>query len=470
MLDLEQEPSIGDNSPPAEPTPANCEVRLDWQTDKGTETLSTQPYTPKDALLTTPQGLLTLTEVFQRNGLEPTIASKKVSKSIELFNRDGRAETTTAVSYRSRRPVWTIETASGNRIVSTAKRRHLTLNRWGHLVWTDTQTLKEGDHLASLRSYGTRIGRTQNYTDAQLYLLGVLLADGSFQDKRIAVTNNDPYVKECIVGHGPTLFGVEARAYAKVSQGSFDFHFNSTANVQTLYGELGWTSGRAKDKHLGPVLRTLTTPQIRKVLQGYFDCECAIDESGIEVVSASWKLLFEVKTALQAHFGIISVLNERAVAGYEHNQYWRLTLYGPAARRYVEQIGFDSAVRKSEAVRLDSVLQAKTIMDVIPNCGPLVESLYDASETTRSHGFEARDYKGAYPKASLTYRSLADLLKLDWSDCAALDRLREIHATNYFYDRVTSVQRSGVEATFEFEVPHSHSTVTANIVTNSLIL
>jgi hypothetical protein len=306
----------------------------------------------------------------------------------------------------------------------------------------------------------------QSFTDAQLYLLGVLLADGSFQHKRIGVTNNDPFVKQCIVEHGPTLLGVEPRVYSKVSQGSFDFHFNSTANVQALYDELGWASGRAKDKHLGPLLRTLTTSQIRKVLQGYFDCECSISETGIEVSSASWKLLFEVKTVLQSHFGIVAVLNEKSVAKYLENDYWRLTLYGAAGRKYAEQVGFDSEIRKVEAVRLSAEVETNANMDVIPHCGQLVESLYDASETTRSHSYETRDYKGTEPKASLTYRSLGDLLKLDWYECAPLNRLRDIHAANYFYDRVTRVEPLGPEVIFDLEVPRSRSTVTANMVTN----
>jgi hypothetical protein len=156
---------------------------------------------------------------------------------------------------------------------------------------------------------------------------------------------------------------------------------------------------------------------------------------------------------LQAHFGIISVLNEISVALYPENEYWGLHLYGAAARSYVQQIGFVSEVRKHEARVLLGDATTNANMDVIPNCGALVESLYDASETTRIHNFETRDYKGAEPKACLTYQSLETLLKLDWAEGSPLNRLKEIEVAHYFYDRVTELYAYESEPTFDFEVP-----------------
>lgn len=422
---------------------------------------------PADSLIVTLEGLLYFHEVLQKNELATTCSSKTLSVSYQLINRDGEGETASAITFNGRRPLFTVKTVYGNVIAGTASHRLLIMNRAGYWVWRKIEKIEPGDYVVCHREYRVPIGQPSESTDEGLYFFGVLLADGSFNEYRIGVTNNDPVVLSNIKVQGGLTLAVEPRIYAKESPGSFDYHFNSKANVRDFYEKMGWVPGVAKNKHLGPFVRQLSTAQIRFVLQGYFDCECSINPAGIQVESASWKLLYEVKTVLQAHFGILSVLKELKVAAYPDNDYWRLDLYGASARRYVARIGFRSDVRKSESQVLFDCKVTNANMDLIPNCGLVVEGLYDASETTKLHNFETRDYKGFEARAALSYQSLNTILDLEWAECGPLNRLREIRAAGYLYDRVESVTAREPEATFDFKVPTTHSFVVANVITHN---
>jgi Intein splicing domain/LAGLIDADG-like domain len=423
-----------------------------------------------DNLVITPSGILYVDEVFQENSLEATSLPRAIAQEYPLINREGDVERTSQFTRNGRRPVFAVKTVSGNQIISTSSHPHLVMNRSGYWVWKRTDKIEPGDYLVTSRKYAVSIGQRAEVSDEELYFLGTLLADGSFTTYRVGVTNNDPVVKQHILEHGTAVLGVRPHQYAKVSAGSFDYHFNSKEAASALYAKKGWAPGVAKDKHLGPFIRRLSTEQVRLVLQGYFDCECSVQGSGIEVVSASWKLLFEVKSVLQSHFGIISLLKEKKVASYPDRQYWRLNLYGMSARLFVERIGFRSDVRNTQARVLPSDKMTNPNLDVVPGCGLLLEALYDSSETTREHNFETRDYKGAKPRASITYQSLETLLALPWAECAPLRRLKEIMTAGYYYDEVVGVEEREPEPTFDFVVPGSHSFHVANIITHNSTL
>jgi hypothetical protein len=412
--------------------------------------------------------LLYLNEVFEQNGLKANVNNKAVPVSYNLINRHGKSEATSHFTFNNRRPVFSIKTGTGNEIVSTASHLHLVMNSAGFWVYKKTEKVAVGDYLVCMRRYESSIGQDASITDGEIYFIGVVIADGCLAEHRVGVTNNDPVVMDQIVTHGQAILGVAPHRYPKsASPGSFDYHFNTTLNVSRFYEMMGWKPGIAKDKHLGLFVRQLSKSQIRFVLQGYFDCECSIGATGIEVTSASRRLLYEVKAVLQAHFGIISVLKEKKIAAYPENEYWRLTLGGAEARRYIEQIGFRSDTRVRDSQVLLNDRNYNTNIDVIPNCGTLVESLYDASETTKFHNFETRDYKGIKARACLTYPSLETILALDWSDGVPLNRLREIRDAQYFYDRVTAVDPCEPQPTFDFQVPGTHSFVVANMIVHN---
>jgi replicative DNA helicase Mcm len=280
-------------------------------------------------------------------------------------------------------------------------------------------------------------------------------------------TNDDPTIQDVITKYGPEIFGVEPRVYAKNDRGSHDYHFNNTKAVTAFYEKLGLKPCKAAGKQFGPLVRTLDKDGIRAVLQGYIDCECTITDVGCIVISsASWRLLTDVKLALQVHFGIISVLRELDVAEYAQNDYWSLTMSGEEAARYVEKVGFLSKIRQAEADRWLEKERNPNI-DVIPGLGGLLSAIHGSSETSREHVVLVRDYKGENPRANVTYQRLERILDATWSDTLALERLRQVHDARYFYDEVVSVTEVEAEPAFDFDMPDSHTYILNGFATRN---
>jgi recombination protein RecA len=422
---------------------------------------------PADQLVVTPSGMLYVGEVFAAAGLAATCASRATEVVYPLFNRDGVVETTTVFTHNGRSPVIRLTTRTGYVVKATANHSHLVMNTDGWWIWKKTKELKEGDYLITRRDYAAPMGTASSLSPDLLYFLGVVIADGSLTEKRIGATNNDPSVIEAIKIYGAELLRVSPKIYEKsASPGSFDFHFNSKEEVTALYEKLGWHAGVAKDKHLGLFIRSLDAEGVRAVLQGYFDCECSIDGGRIEVISASWKLLSEVKCLLLAHFGITGILKKKTVAAYAENDYWRLSLNGLEAERYVEMVGFRSLIRQSDCRGILGTERNPNV-DSIPHIGGLLSAVHESSETTQEHVTLVRDYKGKDPLAHVTYDRLAKILRATWLPSSALDRLAEINAAHYFYDEVLRVEALEPVPTFDFSMPKTHSFLLHGLVTHN---
>lgn len=423
---------------------------------------------PADQLLFSPHGLLYVDEAFEFVGLKTTCSNRETLVEFSFYNKHGVAESTSSFTNNGRRKILRLTTRIGGTIKATANQPIAHLNNHGWEVKKKMADVEPGDHLLIQRSYEGDIGKPGIYPDNALYLFGVIIADGYLGRSRILLTNNDPVIQESIFIHGSEFFGMKPRVHPrKGNSGSLGYHFNSKQKVGDLYERLGWQPCVAIGKKLGRYIRGLDSDGIAAVLRGYFDCECSInDTGGIEVTSASWTLLHEVKAVLLLHFGIIGNLKSIQKANYPDNTYWVLHLYGSEAENYVRQIGFRSEIRKEQAKVCLGKLRNPNI-DSIPNLGHFLTAIHEASETTREHVTLVRDYKGDDPRAEVTYQRLGRILSAKWAEGPALDRLHEIRAANYYYDLVTKVETLDSEPTFDFTMPDSHSLIVGGFVARS---
>lgn len=434
-------------------------------------------------LISTPDGLRTVQEIFAAQELSCTTANWTKPMIIQLVNGQGELENTTHFTANGARPLYGLRTFSGNQIRATANHPHLVMTERGFWSWRKAKDIRVGDVLVSRRQIpGGRLGIDQD----RAYLLGVLVADGYLGEIRIAVSNDDPSIKDFLEMKAPTLGLPVPKQYPKNNppsgqEPSIDFHFNGKASVEALYSSVGWSPGVAKDKQFGPILRCLDQDSLRAVLQGYFDCECYVDskKGEIEVVSASHQLLRELSLLLRV-FGILSLVREKKVAAYPDNEYWRLTIGGSEARKFVEAIGTRSVRRSAEIedlrMQVDIVERSgSTNFDSVPNCGGILRDLYDGCETAREHHHMCADYMGQVPRARLTYDRLFKILEQfkDHSGIAedSYRRLESIYQANYFYDEVVEVEEaSAPEPTFDFAMEKSHSFVAEGFVTHNSTL
>lgn len=424
-----------------------------------------------DTFIRSTQGWQTVQELFNENGLETFCVTRQTPKEVPLINRYGKAELTKNFTHNGRRPLTQITSFSGSSVKSTSHHPHLILSKNGYKVWKKASEIEAGDYLVSDRS-------SEFFGDLSLdadraYFYGVLIADSCFDDTRIGVTNDDPFVKELILSEGPKVFGKEPKVYDNNDKGSINFHFNTKEMVTGLYSELKWKPGIAKDKNFGPVLRKADKETMRSIVQGYVDCECWLDSERrmLEVASASQVLLIELKLILQ-QFGIIAILRDKTVSAYPDNDYYRLTWAGQELVKYNEIIGFRSESRKNEYAQFIPASQLRTNFDSIPNVGRLLEDLFASTETFEADTKLTGDYSGETPKANLTYTRLARVIDSmeGRGDPEILNRLKAFQSEHLFYDRVETVDSLPAEPTFDFEMSETHSFQANGFITHNTTL
>lgn len=428
---------------------------------------------PADTLIHTPQGILTVGEIFSSQGLEPSCTSRTTEKAFPLFNRDGEVENTTHFTHNNRKTTYRIQTFSGGSVRSTANHPHLVMSSNGFWCWKHTSRIEPGDYLVTSRKFAKVAGSSTDLDTP--YMLGLIVADGHLDPNRVSVTNNDADIKHFIETCMPVLLGVPALAYPNDrSPGSVSYSFNGKDFARTFYSDLDWVPCNSPEKRLGRKIRCFDDQSMIAFLQGYFDCECSVDQSGIEVSSASHLLLDEVKMVLLS-LGIVGILRGKKVAAYPDNDYWLLRVDGEEARKFIRKIGTRSKSRagQHEAFMCQPASGGGTNHDSIPNVGGLLQDLYRSlPSTSREDHHLMADYMGPDPRARLTYNRLGLILSAlgDRGDRILLDRFREIQNAHYYYDRVESVTENDPEPTFDFAMSNSASFIANGFVTHNTSL
>jgi len=83
---------------------------------------------PADTRITTPYGLLTVAEIFARQGLQATCTSGTTESQFPLYNKYGKLEDTTHLTHNNRKTTFTVRTFSGAQVRSTANHPHLVMS------------------------------------------------------------------------------------------------------------------------------------------------------------------------------------------------------------------------------------------------------------------------------------------------------------------------------------------------------
>jgi len=409
------------------------------------------------------QGLLTIGEIFHSQNITPACTSSTTICQFDLVNRWGELEKTTHFTCNNRRSLRRIKTRSGAVIESTYNHPHLVLNQRGNWVWTKTKDLQSGDYLVSLR--GAQIFGPRHCPSAEAYLLGLMMADGTLQEKRIGITNDDPAIIDFLTGQASEILGIKPCVYDN-NKGSLNFHFNSKEKVAAFYKRHGLKPCTSPEKQLPAEIRSLDRESMVAFIQGFFDCESYVNGT-IETCSASHELLWQFKLILQ-NFGIISSLHEKSVPAYPDKEYWRLIIGGSDAGLFRDLIGSKSQKQQTRMAGLSADLNRfGRTLDLIPHLQGILMDLRDGSETNRQHN----EIIGGYLKNHLpSYASLGKILTLDWSSNLAYQRLEEINQTNYFYDLIVDTADLKPKPTFDFAMRRTHSFIANGFVSHNTTL
>ena len=256
------------------------------------------------------------------------------------------------------------------------------------------------------------------------------------------------------------LFGVSLR---KTDDG---YALSSTQIIRFLRS-LGSVPGIAKDKEVPWSVLQSTPQSMREFLRGFVDAEGHVNTLGLEVSSASETLLRQVQVMLLS-FGIVSSRSPKFVEGYDHT-YWRLSIQGDDARRYMQTIGLVSR-RKKESIAPLLEKVSNPNYDVVPQAKDELEDLRaEIYARAGRHGFKGGGIVKRWGTAfyntlqhvrtgrrNPTYQYLERVLEIarevEISEMnPAYGGVKALVGRRWFYDPIESIE-DGWEEVFDIEV------------------
>lgn len=417
----------------------------------------------KDTYISTENGLETIEEIFINNNVVPSCSNKETEKAVLLKNENNQNENTTHFVSNGRRKVFKITTESGIEQKCTQNHPWKTVGKTGFLEWQKTKDLKTGDYLCLQRGV-LETSSISSEEANKAYFLGILTADAHFDDNRIMICNNDPFITSFIENEGTSILGVIPKKHDRKENNTTSYQYSSKVKVNEFYKEYGLKPCISKEKYVPKNIRINKNLWI-PFLKGYIDCKGYLGSS-LEVASASYQLIYEVKLMLQL-LGSVSSVSKKVVKNYEHNAYYKLQMSGVNLFNYLNNVGTNRIEWKS--YDFSRVLIHN--QDHIPFQRDLVESLLTNVDTDRISGKLFTDLLSN--KVSLSYNRLEKIVhffKKEIPSHILVQHLSDILEKNYYYDKIVSIEYFGEEPVFDFVMETSHSFVANGTISHNTSL
>jgi recombination protein RecA len=408
-------------------------------------------------ILTADKGYMTLAEVFDDAGLELLTTNNAVPIDYPLVNMYAQREDTTHFVYNNKRKVTEITTKSGFVSKTTDNHPLLILSDSGVLCWKYTKDIEKGDFLACPKLSGV-FGNTELHKE-EAYLLGLITADGSLQDTRISITNDDPDILSFIENNMIKLIGgSRLRIYKR--DNSLKCDLNSKEDILNYYEKYSISPGVAKDKEVPPCIMSGDQETVLNFLFGYLDSEGYFTDTELEVCSASYKLLYQVKLLL-SQLDISATLSEKTAKTYPEKDYWRMHVSGSDYYRLVSQYLDRYSISNKVKNKVNNIKVKKNVKG-IPNITALVSDLYKTSEvknrymcgllTGISTGFNItrenlKELLDNIPKTKLNtniHEHLSSLLCYNFEEVDSVSKLEPVRTFDFSMSKTASFIANGI--------------------------
>lgn len=415
----------------------------------------------EDNYILTSFGYKTIKEIFNENGLKTYCSNKIVPIKYPLINKDGVIEYTKNFTFNNRRPVKKITTRTGLNLTGTYNHPLLVLNNQGVIVWKLVKDIVPGDYLVTRK--GDNIASDQELVNTdEAFLLGMFIADATFQKNKIIFTNDNPIIKtifEKSVLKVKEFKNIEIKKYDNNKKGSINYHINSKEAINLFYKRHGISIGVAKDKMVPKSILSSNIKVQIQFLRGYFDCESYLRKDLIEVSSSSFNLMKQIQLMLK-NIGIVATLKEKKVKQYPQNHYYKLMISGSNFALFIKKIGYLS--KDISKIKLNKISNEE-----IPNIKQLVDSFYnsiDPIERNRS-SFNIKRVKNN----SYSISRLKEILKLNGNKYLK-SFLSQYTNDNLFFDKVISNKNFGNKPTFDVEMESTHTFICESIINHNTTL
>ena len=271
------------------------------------------------------------------------------------------------------------------------------------------------------------------------YLLGLILAEGSWDENSVTVTTGDVEIADWLIDRG-------FKGYSK-------FHYKYCSQEFVAFIEwMGLIRGAKNKKFPDKILRC-TKPIVSAFICGYFDGDgCATKRGGIHCDSVSKELIDTLQIVL-LNYGIICSKRLNIVKPTKKAKVtsycYRLELTVAGSFLFFKECGFRLSRKQKRLENIRGQYRAGD-SDQIP---------FD-KQWAREY-FRGMNRGWMHRQSSLSYKKARELLKIkndEW--------LEQVVKSNFFYDKVKTIEECEGEV-FDFVIPETHSFCTNGIISHN---
>ncbi|HEY7126635.1 MAG TPA: LAGLIDADG family homing endonuclease [Ktedonobacterales bacterium] len=445
-----------------------------------------------DTLVCTEHGLLPI------ESLVPPVrlGVREIGLDLQVATRSGSA-TATHLYLNGTKPVRYLETEKGYRLGASLNHPVLCYqSATATLEWREAGTLQPGDYVAlrrNTRSFGHAVSFSSykaktpyQPSEAPLRVpdsmspelarwVGYVVSEGRIHIRPAFVEfiNSDEQLVTDFCELTVALFGIQPRIESY--NGSKRVIVPSEELLHFLDEAVGFRKSRSRDCKVP--LSVLMSPEKtqRAFLRAYFagDGGLMSREMGVLAATSASEHLLRTIQVMLLNFGIVSRL--KPTTSFATNgsgirrEYWRLTIGGSDAERFLSQVGFASEI-KHEAVAI-SVANGHTLTwsarwDSIPELASVIVASKPGMQSELRQAFPTvacfkGNAKGDRVPADLLPRMLVTVPSV-----GELGSIREIAESQLFLDKIAGITE-GEEPVYDLCVPGDHSFISNGIVSHN---
>lgn len=407
---------------------------------------------------------------------------------IEVKNLEGQTPEVLSVDKKGRfvqavadkiwmvgkKPVYTVELASGRSIRATDNHRLL-----ANFDWCEIGKLKVGDRIAITHRI-PEPDMPAAWPDLRVALLGQLIGDGSYlsgQPMRYTTASeeNSEIVKEACEAE----FGCEVKRY----KGRRTWHqllISGNGNRWKPAGVNKWLRDleifgqRSHEKRLPDAVFRFSNEQVALLLRHLWATDGTIytrknglrGSNSLRYSTNSSKLAADISTLL-LRFGIVTRI-EKVRKGNYHPNHMVVITGATDQRKFLKYVGAFGP-KKDSAAKLEKALEgviANTNVDTLPM--KIFEKIKNLMQMKSISQRQMAALRGTeYGGVSHFEFAPSRLVVKDYAEILNNDSLRECCSSDLFWDKIVKIKYVGVEEVFDLSVPSTACWIAENVVSHN---
>lgn len=429
-----------------------------------------------DTLVVTDKGLVPISQISQA-GVEDV--------SVSVLSKDGQTNTASKWWDCGAFPTWRVLTQRGYEVTGTAN--HPLLVAVPHdsdgrvtLTWKTIAQLAVGDYVVLDRSakmwpeqpvdlhqfYPSVLkSRTKQHTlpetlDEDLaFILGALLAEGTFRDQVIEFTNTPGDFAEHFIQSWQRVFPtcrLHIFEREPVSYGKKPFLQIQVVSqhVIAFIHALG-LSGRSAQRQIPEIILRSPRHVVAAFLRGLFEGDGAVEKSGRSLLrlnlTAKNRLMLRQAQTLLLRFGIVASLREDRT-----RQVHRLLITGyDNLALFANEIGFTSEVKSKALAAILKLHTGKALSrtDFIPYLAEYIRThaTRGQGEWLSKHNFDRSD------RLTATLPRIAQVLP-----AVVVAEIEDLARQRYLFERIESIEDAGEQPVYSLRVDSACHSFVAN--------